>query len=132
MSVVIEFPCLKCGKEVVNDAIECTLCRAWTHRNCAKLSKAQLYKLSMNDCYWFCLKCKDLFPFTNVPEDEFIIHGICFALILYTYTPKRLHYKHHYIYKMLLRLKLNNLAIISVHFYKHMRFKFFLKHNQRF
>ena len=68
---IIEYPCLICKKEVITDAIECSVCRNWLHRNCAKLSKKDLIKLSNNDYYWYCVHCTVLFPFHNVFDAEF-------------------------------------------------------------
>ena len=70
------YPCLKCNKNVVNDAIECSLCLAWSHRSCAKLSKKELQLLSFDDNYWYCKDCIAVFPYSSIDEDEFsFIHS---------------------------------------------------------
>ena len=65
------YPCSYCGKNVISDAIECSLCMLWCHRSCAKLSKKQLEILSKDNDYWYCKSCKSVFPFYTVDEDEF-------------------------------------------------------------
>ena len=72
---IILFPCSKCFKEVEHDAIECSLCEKWTHRNCAKLSKVKLAYFSKNDIRWYCLNCIDIFPFSCLPDDEFLFEN---------------------------------------------------------
>ena len=42
MANTILFPCITCKKEVIDDAIECSICKQWCHRKCSKLSKKQL------------------------------------------------------------------------------------------
>ena len=41
-STKVEYPCIKCQKDVYDDANECSLCLKWEHRHCAKLSKNSL------------------------------------------------------------------------------------------
>ena len=68
----IPYPCTKCKKNVKHDCIECSLCLKWTHRQCAGISKKILLELGKDDSYWYCNKCKDLFPFQQVLDDEFL------------------------------------------------------------
>ena len=65
------YPCLQCNKDVVNDAIECSLCLSWSHRSCAKLSKKDLQLLSRDGNYWYCTDCISVFPYSSIDEDEF-------------------------------------------------------------
>ena len=67
----VQYPCIKCYKEVVCDAIECSLCLSWCHRNCAKMSRKELQKLSQNEYYWFCLNCRESFPYSNINDEDF-------------------------------------------------------------
>ena len=67
----IKYPCAKCDKEVVTEAIECSICYKWCHRICAKLSLKNLNKFSQDDQYWYCFKCCELFPYYNINDDEF-------------------------------------------------------------
>ena len=66
------YPCIKCNKNVVNDSIECSICRKWIHRNCAKLSKKKLHELGLSNDYWFCYKCINVLPFFTLSQDEFL------------------------------------------------------------
>ena len=68
---VVNYPCLACKKEVIYDAIECSLCKTWVHRQCAKISKKELKKFASPDCNWYCFSCKDVFPYTNIWDEEF-------------------------------------------------------------
>ena len=65
------YPCVVCYKEVISDAIECSLCQNWLHRKCAKLSKKELVKLSNEMYNWYCYKCDTIFPYRNISDDEF-------------------------------------------------------------
>ena len=65
-----DFPCTICSKTVLTDAIECSLCYNWCHRICAKLSKQKLKILSDSDQYWYCKNCLEIFPFSNVDDNE--------------------------------------------------------------
>ena len=72
----VSYPCLKCNKNVLSDAIECSLCLAWSHRTCAKLSKKELQLLSRNEHYWYCYECSIIFPYQMIDDDEFVyIHS---------------------------------------------------------
>ena len=71
MSHIIPYPCLNCNKNVISDAIECSLCSVWCHRKSAKLSKKMLNSLSKENEYWYCSSCKETFPFNAVLDDEF-------------------------------------------------------------
>ena len=71
MNKIIYFPCTVCKKEVKNDAIQCDLCSLWSHRTCAKLSKRELIKLSDPTYYYNCPLCFNIFPNSDVGEDEF-------------------------------------------------------------
>ena len=68
---VSEFLCSKCNLLVLDDAIECSLCKQWSHRVCAKLSKKEL-RLKSENVYWYCNNCTCMFPFSNVIDDEFL------------------------------------------------------------
>ena len=70
-SAITNYPCLKCNKEVVSDAVECSICEKWCHRACGKLSIKKLRELSESDQYWFCLECSAIFPFFNITDEEF-------------------------------------------------------------
>ena len=75
MSKKINFPCSVCNREVESYAIQCDLYQLWTHRFCAKLKKYDIICLSHNDVYYYCPVCKNIFPFTEVNDDE--IQFIC-------------------------------------------------------
>ena len=60
---ISDYPCVKCKKHVVSDAIECSICNSWCHRVCAKMSKKELNVFSKYDLYWYCIDCMNLFPF---------------------------------------------------------------------
>ena len=66
-----DFPCVKCNRQVISDAIECSICNIWCHRVCAKMSKKELITLSENDLYWYCIECMNLFPYHHIDNDEF-------------------------------------------------------------
>lgn len=66
-----EYPCGICKKEVISDAIECTICRKWIHRICGKLTKRKLEQLGKEEGDWYCELCKHVFPFQNIDDDEF-------------------------------------------------------------
>ena len=76
-STKIQFPCTNCHKEVVSDAIECTLCLNWCHRKCAKLSKNMFKNLSNSSNYWYCSNCYNIFPYSNILDDEFLYLNSC-------------------------------------------------------
>ena len=67
------FPCGFCGKDVVTNAIECTLCECWIYKKCANLSVNELRKLSSQNGWW-CKNCIMLFPFHELNNDEFLLH----------------------------------------------------------
>lgn len=69
---MVEYPCIYCKRDVILDCIECSLCKKWAHRVCAKLSKKQLCKLEGDDHYWFCDNCVECFPFRDLMDDEFL------------------------------------------------------------
>ena len=68
----VKIPCGKCNKEVIPDAIECSLCLKWYHRRCSNLTKAKLRSIGIND-NWLCMYCFNIFPFSGVDDDEFFI-----------------------------------------------------------
>ena len=53
----IFYPCSVCKKEVIDDAVECEICKLWTHRVCGKIKKAYLKVLSDSDIYYYCPSC---------------------------------------------------------------------------
>ena len=65
----IPFPCGICLKNVVSNAIECTLCKYWVHLKCANLRKRDL-KDFVGDTTWLCNNCCTVFPFSSVQNDE--------------------------------------------------------------
>ena len=65
-----DYPCSVCRKEVYNDAIECDICKLWTHRRCGKLKKRYLEFLSNPIYRYYCPMCRDIFPFSNVDDEE--------------------------------------------------------------
>ena len=67
---MIDFPCNVCKREVVTDAIECSLCETWSHRTCAKLSRKQFKCYESDNVYWYCFECSYVFPFANIQDDE--------------------------------------------------------------
>ena len=67
---IINFPCGKCKKEVKSDAIECSTCKYWFHRHCAKLTKIKLKYLSNDNIYWTCENCYSIFPYESIDDDE--------------------------------------------------------------
>lgn len=69
---MISYPCCSCRKETIIDAIECSLCKNWSHRKCCKLSKKELISLSRSDAYWYCCNCVCLFPYYDLPDDELL------------------------------------------------------------
>ena len=91
MSSKIHFPCGVCKKNVVINAIECSLCLQWVHLKCGNLKKSDLVRLE-GDIVWQCRNCVALFPFNNVEYDELLywcnntlpdvkIHENCSSLI---------------------------------------------------
>lgn len=66
------YPCILCNKNVVIDAIECSLCLRWVHRKCAKLTKRQLDLFSKNGNDWYCIYCISVFPFHGLEDDELL------------------------------------------------------------
>ena len=73
MTDSILYPCVSCKKDVINDAIECSLCNKWCHIKCSKLSKKRFEFLSREGEYWYCVSCIKLFPFHTVTDEEFIL-----------------------------------------------------------
>ena len=71
MSEGTKYPCIKCNKEVVSDAIECSICLQWCHRACGKISLKDFKKLNEEDEYWYCFKCCELFPYHSIDVEEF-------------------------------------------------------------
>ena len=65
------YPCGVCQKNVISDAIECSLCELWIHRKCTLLTKNQMKAKSKDGIYWYCPNCTATFPFMNVDEEEF-------------------------------------------------------------
>ena len=59
------FPCGICNKNVLNNAVECCLCKYWI----AKLSRNDQRQLTEN-CYWTCSNCKDNLPFSHITDEE--------------------------------------------------------------
>ena len=68
----VELPCGKCNKEVLTDAIECSLCLKWYHRRCTNLTKAKLRSVGIND-NWLCMYCFNIFPFSEIDDDDFFV-----------------------------------------------------------
>ena len=66
-----QYPCLVCKREVKHDALQCSICLIWLHRNCAKLSKAELKRLSNDEYHWYCVECSNNFPFNSLLSDKF-------------------------------------------------------------
>ena len=66
------YPCLKCHREVIDDAIECFLCEKWCHRLCAKLSKTKLVELSKDYAKWYCIYCSKVFPFQSITDEDIL------------------------------------------------------------
>ena len=67
----MKFPCGICNRNVLTNAIECTLCKYWIHNKCAKLNAKQLRLLSGVNQDWFCENCTNVFPFSNIDNTEF-------------------------------------------------------------
>ena len=67
---MIDFPRAVCKREVVTDAIECSLCETWSHRSCANLSRKQFKCYESENMYWYCNDCAYVFPFANIQDDE--------------------------------------------------------------
>ena len=65
----IPFACGICCKNVVSNAIECTLCKCWVHLKCANLRKRYL-KDFVGNTTWLCNNCCTVFPFSSVQNDE--------------------------------------------------------------
>ena len=78
MATSIIFPCIKCNKEVIDDAIQCDLCNHWIHRSCAKITRKDLIKKSSQNQYYFCFSCTEVFPFHDLSYDEFVYENSCF------------------------------------------------------
>ena len=70
--MAIEYPCSVCKKEVTTDAVECEICNLWTHRVCGKLKKRSLRMLSDANIHYFCPSCSNIFPYSSVPDEEFL------------------------------------------------------------
>ena len=68
--MAVQFPCVICYKEVLQDAVECEMCMKWVHRKCARLSKKQLRDL-MTD-HFECAHCQSEFPFSGIGDDELV------------------------------------------------------------
>ena len=73
------FPCSVCNRNVVHDAIECSLCKLWVHRKCALLTKKELNRLDKCNCDWYCPNCIKIWPFYNIDDEElnFMLSDIC-------------------------------------------------------
>ena len=71
-SIKTKLPCGKCYKEVINEAIECSVCLKWYHRTCTKLTKNKFRSISIED-NWYCMFCSNILPFYGVDDDEFFI-----------------------------------------------------------
>ena len=71
MSSEPNYPCLVCSKDVLNDAIQCSLCLICLHRKCARITKNELKKLSRDEYNWFCIDCCNILPFQSIAETEF-------------------------------------------------------------
>ena len=70
------FPCSFCRKNVLTDAIECSLCKEWSHRICAKLKKKQLEYFELTETDWYCNLCKSVFPFNEITDDELFLLNV--------------------------------------------------------
>ena len=64
------YPCLKCQKNVLTDAVECCLCKKWLHRTCAMLSKNELRIIDEQDKIWLCFLCECTMPFSDIDDEE--------------------------------------------------------------
>ena len=75
------YPCSICNKNVLVDAIECSICKLWVHRKCSKLTKIQLRQLSEVNQMWYCEKSREILPFNQLDDDELIFENNCVDLI---------------------------------------------------
>ena len=70
------FPCSKCLKNVNKNhrAVCCDLCDQWIHIKCNYLNLNDYNKLKNDPDPFFCINCtKDVFPFTNLTNNELIL-----------------------------------------------------------
>ena len=67
----ILFPCGICRKNVITNAIECSLCKQWIHLKCNNLKKNDLVKLEGSEI-WQCKNCVSLLLFSDVENCELL------------------------------------------------------------
>ncbi len=53
----IRYPCVKCGIECGNGTIECSSCKAWTHKDCTTLDDASFQDWASSNDFFLCEKC---------------------------------------------------------------------------
>ena len=73
--MVIQFTCKICSKPVANThkAIKYDKCDIWIHIECNRINKQTYEMLQKDNSQWFCVVCmKELFPFSNLNDNEFI------------------------------------------------------------
>ncbi len=69
----MHYPCSICFRNVCVNAIFCNSCNQWAHRKCGNLALDELNHYSLSEDDWFCNNCiLDLFPFSQITDDEFI------------------------------------------------------------
>ena len=65
------FPCGICDKNVVSNAIECSLCKIWIHFKCAHIKNTDL-KYFEGDTHWICCNCKINFAYSTLSNGKFM------------------------------------------------------------
>ena len=73
--MVTQFPSKICCKPVATNhkSIKCDKCDIWIHIECNQINKQTYEILKKDNSQWFCIVCmKELFPFSNLNDKEFI------------------------------------------------------------
>ena len=73
--MLTQFPCKICCKSVATNhkSIKCDKCDIWIHIECNRINKQTYEMLKKDNSQWFCIVCmKELFPFSNLNDKEFI------------------------------------------------------------
>lgn len=59
---ITECPCVECATECKTDTIECSNCKNWVHRTCAKLTESEFKEYSIRHLKYFCKCCAFVGP----------------------------------------------------------------------
>ena len=68
MTKKLLYPWGICYKEVITNAVECSLCKSWIHNKCANLTLKELKNLEKEE-NWFCVNCARELPFFSSDKD---------------------------------------------------------------